>query len=137
MKTKDSQRGFALVVKTALIVFTVGVLLAGCASDPEVYSSEQELENRLAELIVKLKQLDKMTAQLSQELEEKEQREKELMSKIGEGAKGPADTDSDGLVTVDEAYRYVSDRVPRATRQELHPVKKGTVAGSLVLSITR
>ncbi|MDJ0984528.1 MAG: caspase family protein [Desulfobacterales bacterium] len=54
-----------------------------------------------------------------------------------EGLKGPADTDGDGLVTVDEAYRYVSDRVPRATGQEQHPVKKGTVEGSLILSITR
>jgi hypothetical protein len=54
-----------------------------------------------------------------------------------EGLRGPADTDGDGLVTVDEAYRYVSDRGPRATRQEQHPVKKGTVEGSLVLSITR
>jgi len=54
-----------------------------------------------------------------------------------EGLKGPADTDGDGLVTVDEAYRYVSDRVPQATRQEQHPVKKGTVEGSLILSITR
>ena len=54
-----------------------------------------------------------------------------------EGLKGPADTDGDGLVTVDEAYRYVSDRVPQATHQEQHPVKKGTVEGSLILSIIR
>ena len=54
-----------------------------------------------------------------------------------EGLKGPADTDGDGLVTVDEAYRYVSNRVPQATHQEQHPVKKGTVEGSLILSITR
>lgn len=54
-----------------------------------------------------------------------------------EGMKGAADTDGDGLVTVDEAYRYVSDRVPQATRQEQHPVKKGTVEGSLILSIIR
>jgi uncharacterized caspase-like protein len=54
-----------------------------------------------------------------------------------EGLKGPADTDGDGLITVDEAYRYVSDRVPQATRQEQHPVKKGTVEGNLILSITR
>jgi hypothetical protein len=54
-----------------------------------------------------------------------------------EGLRGPADTDADGLVTVDEAYRYVSDRVPQATRQEQHPVKKGTIEGSLILSITR
>jgi hypothetical protein len=38
---------------------------------------------------------------------------------------------------VDEVYRYVSDRVPQATRQEQHPVKKGTVEGSLILSISR
>jgi uncharacterized coiled-coil protein SlyX len=54
-----------------------------------------------------------------------------------EGLRGAADIDRDGMVTVDEAYRYVSDKVPRATGQEQHPVKKGSVEGSLVLSITR
>jgi hypothetical protein len=51
------------------------------------------------------------------------------------GLKGPADADNDGLVSVDEAYRYVTNQVPRATGQEQHPVKKGTVEGSLILSI--
>jgi hypothetical protein len=51
------------------------------------------------------------------------------------GLKGPADADNDGLVSVDEAYRYVTAYVPRATGQEQHPVKKGTVEGSLILSI--
>jgi hypothetical protein len=51
------------------------------------------------------------------------------------GLKGPADADKDGLVSVDEAYRYVTTYVPRATGQEQHPVKKGTVEGSLILSI--
>ncbi len=54
-----------------------------------------------------------------------------------EGLRGAADTDRDGAVTVDEAYRYVSEKVSRATGQEQHPVKKGSVEGSLVLSITR
>jgi hypothetical protein len=54
-----------------------------------------------------------------------------------EGLRGAADTDRDGTVTIDEAYRYVSEKVPRATGQEQHPVKKGSVEGSLVLSITR
>ncbi|MFO7706976.1 MAG: caspase family protein [Desulfobacterales bacterium] len=54
-----------------------------------------------------------------------------------EGLKGAADLDRDGMVTVDEAYRYVSEKVPRATGQEQHPVKKGEVEGSIVLSITR
>jgi uncharacterized caspase-like protein len=54
-----------------------------------------------------------------------------------EGLNGAADTDKDGIITVDEAYRYVSEKVPKATGQEQHPVKKGSVEGSLVLSITR
>jgi hypothetical protein len=72
-------------------------LSTATGSDNETQA--QKLENRLAELTAKLRQLDEMTlqlqqereksAQLSQELEEKGQREKELMSKIGEGAKVP------------------------------------------------
>lgn len=54
-----------------------------------------------------------------------------------DGLKGEADTDRDGMVTVDEAYRYVSDKVPQATGQEQHPVRKGSVEGNLVLSIVR
>ncbi|MCU0559175.1 MAG: caspase family protein [Desulfobacterales bacterium] len=54
-----------------------------------------------------------------------------------EGLKGGADGDRDGMVTVDEAYRYVSDKVPQATGQEQHPVRKGSVEGHLVLSIVR
>ena len=50
-----------------------------------------------------------------------------------EGLRGKADSDKDGLVTVDEVYRYVSEQVPRATNQEQHPVKKGTVEGRLIL----
>jgi uncharacterized caspase-like protein len=54
-----------------------------------------------------------------------------------EGLRGPADTDGDGLITVDEAYSYVSQKVPDATGQEQHPVKKGTMEGQLVLGIRR
>ena len=54
-----------------------------------------------------------------------------------EGLRGAADTDRDGAVTVDEAYRYVSEKVPRATGQEQHPVKKGSVEGNLVMSIVQ
>jgi hypothetical protein len=50
-----------------------------------------------------------------------------------EALRGNADTDRDGLVTVDEVYRYVSTHVPEATGQGQHPVKKGTVEGQLVL----
>lgn len=52
-----------------------------------------------------------------------------------EGLKGRADYDADGLITVDEAYRYVSDAVPRATNQDQHPVKMGAVEGQLVLGV--
>ncbi|MCF8052265.1 MAG: caspase family protein [Desulfobacterales bacterium] len=52
-----------------------------------------------------------------------------------QGLKGPADVDGDGLVTVDELYDYVSTEVPRATGQEQHPVRKGTVEGRLVVGI--
>lgn len=52
-----------------------------------------------------------------------------------EGLRGKADTDRDGLITVDEAYEYVSKHVPKATGQEQNPVKKGTVRGRLILGI--
>jgi hypothetical protein len=54
-----------------------------------------------------------------------------------EGLRGGADADDDGLITVDEIYQFVSDQVPRATGQEQHPVKKGTVEGKLVLGIVK
>jgi hypothetical protein len=54
-----------------------------------------------------------------------------------EGLKGKADTDKDGAITVDEVYQFVSEAVPRATNQEQHPVKKGTVEGQLILSLTK
>jgi uncharacterized caspase-like protein len=46
------------------------------------------------------------------------------------GLQGLADSDEDGLITVDEAYGYVFRRVPKATGQEQHTVRKegeGTV----------
>ncbi len=52
-----------------------------------------------------------------------------------QGLQGPADTDGDGLITVDEAYSYVSRRVPDATGQEQNPVKKGSVEGRLVIGV--
>jgi hypothetical protein len=54
-----------------------------------------------------------------------------------EGLRGVADFDRDGLITVDEIYRHVSERVPRATGQEQNPILKGSVEGSLVLGLIR
>ncbi len=52
-----------------------------------------------------------------------------------QGLEGAADANRDGLITVDEIYNYVSTEVPRATGQEQHPVKKGTVEGRLVIGV--
>lgn len=52
-----------------------------------------------------------------------------------EGLRGKADTDKDGVITVDEVYGYVSKHVPQATGQDQHPVKKGTVEGRFILGI--
>jgi hypothetical protein len=52
-----------------------------------------------------------------------------------EGLRGKADTDKDGMITVDEVYRYVSREVPKATGQEQHPGKKGIVEGQLILGV--
>ena len=52
-----------------------------------------------------------------------------------DGLQGNADTDKDGVITVDEIYGYVSKHVPQVTGQEQHPVKKGAVEGRLILGI--
>jgi uncharacterized protein YgiM (DUF1202 family) len=49
------------------------------------------------------------------------------------GLRGPADMDADHLITVDEAYAYVSQHVPVATGQNQHPVRKGEIEGQLIL----
>jgi uncharacterized caspase-like protein len=50
-----------------------------------------------------------------------------------EGLRGAADVDRDGLITVDEAYNYVARKVPEATGQNQHPLKRGEVEGQLIL----
>lgn len=54
-----------------------------------------------------------------------------------EGLRGKADLDSDGVITVDEIYAYVSRKVPEATGQNQHPLKRGETEGQLVLGRTR
>jgi uncharacterized caspase-like protein len=54
-----------------------------------------------------------------------------------EGLRGKADFDKDGVITVDEVYRYVSIKVPQATGQDQHPVKKGEVTGEIVLGVVK
>jgi hypothetical protein len=54
-----------------------------------------------------------------------------------EGLGGKADLDGDGIITVDEIYTYVAQKVPEATGQNQHPVKKGEVEGQLILGRVR
>jgi Caspase domain len=54
-----------------------------------------------------------------------------------EGLRGKADVDGDGVITVDEIYRYVSEKVPQATGQDQHPVRKGEITGQIVLGVVR
>jgi len=54
-----------------------------------------------------------------------------------EGLRGKADLDQDGVITVDEVYRYVSMKVPQATGQNQHPVKKGETTGQIILGVVK
>ena len=50
-----------------------------------------------------------------------------------EGLKGRADQDGDGIITVSELFSYISRKVPQASAQDQHPVKKGETEGELVI----
>jgi len=54
-----------------------------------------------------------------------------------EGLRGKADADGNGIITVDEVYRYVSIKVPQATGQGQHPVRKGETKGEIVLGVLK
>ncbi len=54
-----------------------------------------------------------------------------------EGLKGGADRDEDGIITVDELFSYISRKVPEASNQDQHPVKKGEMEGELVIGRSR
>lgn len=56
---------------------------------------------------------------------------------LSEGLRGKADLDKDGVVTVDEVYRYVSAKVPLATGQGQHPSRKGEVTGQIILGVVK
>jgi hypothetical protein len=54
-----------------------------------------------------------------------------------EGLRGKADLDGNGIITVDEVYRYVSIKVPQATGQVQHPVRKGEMMGEIILGVLK
>ena len=54
-----------------------------------------------------------------------------------EGLRGKADLNGDGVITMDEVYHYVSEKVPQATGQDQHPVRKGETTGQIVLGVVK
>jgi hypothetical protein len=54
-----------------------------------------------------------------------------------EGLRGKADLDGDGVITVNELYRYVSMKVPQSTGQNQHPVMKGETTGQIILGVVK
>ncbi len=50
--------------------------------------------------------------------------------------RGKADNDRDGLITIIEAYDYLSRVVPEATGQRQHPVLKGDIENPIILGKT-
>jgi len=53
------------------------------------------------------------------------------------GLEGEADQDGDGIITVSEVFGYLSRKVPEASGQDQHPVRKGETQGELVLGRSR
>jgi len=49
------------------------------------------------------------------------------------GLKGEADFDGDGIITVSELFGFLSKKVPEASGQDQHPVRKGETEGELVI----
>ena len=54
-----------------------------------------------------------------------------------EGLKGRADQDGDDIITVSELFSYISRKVPQASAQDQHPVKKGETEGELIIGRTK
>ncbi len=50
-----------------------------------------------------------------------------------EGLKGAADYNQDTIVDVEELYRFLTEKVPAATKQRQTPVKKGDVEGIIAV----
>lgn len=50
-----------------------------------------------------------------------------------EGLKGEADFDGDGIINVSELFNFLSKKVPEASGQDQHPVRKGETEGELVI----
>lgn len=54
-----------------------------------------------------------------------------------DGLSGAADKDGNGVITIDEAYRYVYDRTKDDSRGAQHPQFEGTVEGTFPVAVSR
>ena len=53
------------------------------------------------------------------------------------GLEGQADFDGDGIITVSELFGFLSKKVPEASGQDQHPVRKGVTEGELVIGLIK
>ncbi|MFO7706975.1 MAG: caspase family protein [Desulfobacterales bacterium] len=126
-------------IKSECLILIADACYSGAAGGRTVNltGARSRMDEGFLEKIVQGKGKVVLTASAANEvsIEKDELRHGVFTYYLLEGLRGAADADRDGMVTVDEAYRYVSEEVPRATGQEQHPVKKGEVEGKLVLSV--
>ena len=54
-----------------------------------------------------------------------------------EGLKGKSDINGDNVITISELFSYLSRKVPEASGQDQHPVKKGETEGELVIGYVK
>jgi len=128
-------------IRSERLVFIIDSCYSGASGGRTVKTdgTRANISDRFLDRVVSGKGMVIMTASGANEVsvEKDDLRHGVFTYFLLDGLEGKADTDRDGLITVDEAYDYVSKNVPKATGQEQHPVKKGAVEGHLILGILR
>jgi hypothetical protein len=126
-------------IRSERLVFIIDSCYSGASGGRTVKTDGKRasISDRFLDRVVSGKGMIIMTASGANEvsLEKEDLRHGVFTYFLLDGLEGKADTDHDGVITVDEAYDYVSKNVPKATGQEQHPVKKGAVEGQLILGI--
>jgi hypothetical protein len=126
-------------IRSERLVFIIDSCYSGASGGRTVRTdgTRANISDRFLDRVVSGKGMIIMTASGANEVsvEKDDLRHGVFTYFLLDGLKGKADIDHDGQITVDEAYDYVSKNVPKATGQEQHPVKKGTVEGHLILGI--
>lgn len=126
-------------IRSERVVFIIDSCYSGASGGRTVKTSgtRASISDRFLDRVISGRGMIIMTASGANEVsEEKDELHHGVFTYfLLDGLEGKADIDHDGVITVDEAYDYVSKNVPRATRQEQHPVKKGAVEGQLILGI--